>query len=252
MGRRRFVRRAALAYVALLHVLVAVLVAKTDVLARAGRRLGLVPPEERTAALVVSVVEQARRDLTADGGALVLLGDSLATQLEASRIAADAVNYGIGGDTVRTLLWRLPLLRSVERARLAVVLVGVNDLKFRPVPAVAADYRALLAAFPPAVDLVVVPPLPVDERVVSTRHSPGLRNADLRALNAALRPLCEARPRCRFADAWPVFWDGAAGGMRADLHDGDGLHLSAAGSRALEALVRSAAAAIPQSGARPE
>jgi lysophospholipase L1-like esterase len=243
--RRALVRAAALGYVALLHVAIGVLVAKTDFLRRAGTRLGLVPPEERTVELAVTVVEQARQDRTAADGALVLLGDSIATQLDGSRIAGDAVNYGIGGDTTRTLLWRLPLLRSVESARVVVANVGVNDLRFRPVPAIAADYRALLAAFPPSARLVMISPLPVDERFVSARGRPDLGNDALRSLNAAVRPLCEARPGCRFLDAWPVFWDGAAGGMRRSLHRGDGLHLSPEGSRALEALIRSAIGELP-------
>lgn len=231
----------------------AVLLARTDALPRAGRRLGLVPPEERPAALLAAVVEQARQDLAEEGSAaLVLLGDSLAAQLDAARIVPGAVNYGLGGDTVRILLWRLPLLRSVERARAAAMAVGVNDLKFRPVPTVAEDYRALLAAFPPALTLLVVSPLPVDERLVSARHSPGLRNADLRALGAALRTLCAARPGCRFVDAWPVFLDSTTGGLRAALHEGDGIHLSADGARALEGLVRNGLVALPPPGAGSE
>ena len=250
MRRRRLLRLAALGYLVLLHAVVVVLLAKTDILVRAGRRLGLAQPEERFPALVVDVVEQARADLAAaEGGApLVLLGDSIATQLDAGRIADGAVNYGIGGDTMRTLLWRLPLLRSVARARAAAVNVGVNDLKFRTVPAVADDYRALVAAFPPAVALAMVSPLPVDERVFATRQNPGLNNASLRALGAAMRPVCEARPRCRFVDAWPVFEDPATGGMRPGLHNGDGVHLSEAGSRALEALLRNAVSALAGAG----
>lgn len=249
--RRSLLRAAALGYVALLHVVIGVLVARTDFLRRAGVRLGLLPRAERTAELSISVVEQARQDQGAAGGALVLLGDSIATQLDAARIAGDAVNYGIGGDTTRTLLWRLPLLRSVESARTVVVIVGVNDLGLRPVPAIAADYRALLAAFPPAAVLVVVSPLPVDEAFVSAYGRPGLGNAALRSINAALRPLCEARPGCRFLDAWPAFWDGAAGNMQRSLHRGDGLHLSPAGSRALEDLIRAAVGADPGQDAPP-
>src|SRR5687767_5766522 len=111
MRRHRLVRRAALAYAVLLHVLVGVLVAKTDFLPCAGRRLGLVPPEEGFAGLAVAVVEQARRDRAVADAALVVLGDSIAGQIDASRLAGDAVNHGIGGDTTRTLLWRLPVLR---------------------------------------------------------------------------------------------------------------------------------------------
>jgi lysophospholipase L1-like esterase len=237
-------------YVVLLHVLVGVLVAKTDFLPRVGKRLGLVPPDEREewfAKLALPVVEQVRRDRAVAGSALVVLGDSIAEEIDATRLAGDAVNYGIGGDTTRTLLWRLPALGSVEHARAVVVNVGVNDLKYRPVPAIAADYRALLARLPPSAALVVVSPLPVDEAAAYVRRTPHLRNDALGSLNAALRPVCEERPNCRFLDAWPVFWDGAAGGLRPLLHIGDGLHLSPAGSRELEALIRGTMDAAPGS-----
>ncbi|HYI84076.1 MAG TPA: GDSL-type esterase/lipase family protein, partial [Acetobacteraceae bacterium] len=241
MRRYRLVRRAAVIYVVLLHVLVGVLVVKTDFLPRVGKRLGLVPPDEREewfARLALPVVEQMRQDQAVAGSALIVLGDSIAEQIDATRLAGDAVNYGIPGDTTRTLLWRLPSLGSVERARAIVVNVGANDLRYRPVPAVAADYGALLTRLPPSAALVAISPLPVDQTVAGVGRSRHLRNATLRSLNAALRPMCEARPNCRFLDAWPVFSDGAAGGLRPFLHIGDGQHLSPAGSRALEALIR--------------
>ncbi|MBD0272010.1 MAG: hypothetical protein ICV73_08775, partial [Acetobacteraceae bacterium] len=203
---RRPTRRAALAYAASLHALVVVLVAAPDLPTRLGKRWGLVPPddmEDRFAELTLPVVEQARRDRAVPEGALVVLGDSIAKQIDASRLGGNAANYGIGGDTVRTLIWRLPVLPSVERARAVVLNAGVNDLKYRPVAEIAADYRALLGRLPPSAALVVVSPLPVDEGAPWPRRSPHLRNAVLRSLNAALRPVCEERPNCRFADAWP-------------------------------------------------
>jgi lysophospholipase L1-like esterase len=252
MRRHRLLRATALVYVLLLHVLVGVLVGKTDFLTRAGRRLGLVPPEEKFSELVVSVVEQARVDRLTTGAALVVVGDSIAEQIDASRLAGDAINYGISGDTVRTLLWRLPVLRSIEHARAVVVNIGVNDLMHRPIPAIAADYRALLSSLPSSAALVMISPLPVDEKVASIRRSPHLRNATLRSLNAALRPMCEASPNCHFLDVWPVFGDGAAGGLRPSLHNGDGQHLSPEGSRALEGLIRAAIDAIPGAGGQPQ
>ena len=243
MLHRGFVRRAVLAYAALLHAFAFVPVAAPDLPARLGKRWGLLPPddmEDRFVELTLPVVEQARLDRAVPDAALVVLGDSIAKQIDAARLGGNAVNRGIGGDTVRMLIWRLPVLPSVERARAVVVNAGVNDLKYRPAPAIAADYRALLARLPPSAAVVMVSPLPVDEGAPWPRRSPHLRNADLRSLNAALRPVCEERPNCRFVDAWPAFWDAAAGGLRPSLHSGDGLHLSPAGSRELEALIRGA------------
>ena len=125
---------AAVVYAVLLHVLVGVLVGKTDFLTRVGKRLGLVPPEEKVRrARALGGGAGAPRPADA-GAALVVLGDSIAEQIDASRLAGDAVNYGIGGDTVRTLLWRLPVLRSVEHARAIVVNIGVNDLMYTAHP----------------------------------------------------------------------------------------------------------------------
>ena len=250
----RFARRAALAYVALLHAAVALLVAAPDLPTRLGKRWGLLPPddmEDRFVELALPVVEQARLDRAVPDAALVVLGDSIAKQIDAGRLGRDAVNYGIGGDTVRMLIWRLPVLRSVEGARAVVVNAGVNDLKYRPALAVAADYRLLLARLPASAAVAMVSPLPVDEAAPWPRRGPHLRNDALRSLGAALRPVCEERPNCVFVDAWPAFADGATGGLWPSLHNGDGLHLSPAGSRELEALIRGAlgARAGPKAGA---
>jgi lysophospholipase L1-like esterase len=245
-----FVRGAVLVYVALLHVVVGVALLKTNVLLLAGRKLGIVPGQEMTAEFVAVIVEQARRDASVTGAATVLIGDSLAEALDATRIAGDAVNYGIGGDTVRTLLYRLPVLRSVERARAVVVNIGVNDLSRRTVATIGADYQTLLSRLPSSAPVVAISVLPVDETVGEIRRHAYLRNANMRSLNAAIRPICEKRPNCRFLDVWPALADGASGGLRPYLHNGDGLHLSPAGNRALEGLIRAELAATGPAGRR--
>jgi lysophospholipase L1-like esterase len=224
-------------YIALLHAVVLVLVLKTDFLLLAGKTLGFLPPEEWSADIAWAAVDLAARDAAAAPGAVVLVGDSIIAQL-APEFAGDTgfADLGLGGDTTRTLLRRLPGLRSIGTAARLVIGVGVNDLKYREVPEIAKDYAALLAHVPAALRVTVVSVLPVDERSGILARRPYLRNATITRLNQALRLVCEARPACRFLDAWPGMTGPGLHGP--ELHGDDGWHLSRAGSAELARLIR--------------
>ena len=221
------------AYIVLLHAVLLVLVVKTNFLLLAGKTLGFLPPEEWNTELATRLLEQAGEDKTVPPGQVVLLGDSIIAQLDARQITQDTVNFGIGGDTTRTLHVRLPVLRSVPRGRAAVIGVGVNDLKYRPVEQIARDYQTMLDQLPPMLPVLAVSVLPVDENGPAARQRPYLRNAHARALNAEIKRLCAARAGCGFLDAWPVLAQDA-------VHAGDGWHLSAKGNLLLARAIRDA------------
>lgn len=206
-------------YLLALHGGVLALVVKTDFLVRAGKTLGWLPPEEFTPGFYRAALDQAARAAAlAAPPPVVLLGDSIVAALDPAQVAPGAADFGLGGETTRTLLARLGTLRPAMGAR-AVLGVGVNDLKYRDPPQIAADYAKLLAALPPVVALA---PLPVD--AAAARGRPYLREARIAALDAAVQAACAARPGCVFVDAGD-----------AALHGPDGWHLSPAGSAAVAA-----------------
>jgi lysophospholipase L1-like esterase len=219
------VKRAAFAlYLLALHALVLVLLVKTDFATRAGKTLGWLPPEEFSEPWYRAVLAQAGRAKTVPPGGWLLLGDSIVAKLDAARVAPGAANFGLSGDTVRTLAARLPTLAALDGAGGIVLGVGVNDLKYREPAEIAAEYAALLAALP-NVPVLALLPLPVDEAGPAARERPYLRNARIAALDQAERAACAARPGCTAVAATPAFGP-------------DGWHLSAEGYAGLAKIIK--------------
>jgi lysophospholipase L1-like esterase len=222
-----------------LHALVLVLVVKTNFLMLAGKTLGWIPPEEWvTDDITKHLLVSARRDHSATGTTVVLMGDSMIEQLDAHLIAPDAVNLGISGNTVRNLLWQLPIFRSIEQTPAIVLEIGTNDLKYRPVTAIQQDYTDLLRQLPTAPHIIVIGVLPVNEDMPAPRQRPYLRNIKIRMLNAQLEQICRARMNCHFLDVWPSMTSERDGGLRKIFAASDGWHLSPAGREALAFLIR--------------
>jgi len=217
-------------YLLLIHAVLAVAVVKSDFMLKVGKTLGWLPPEEFPAEWYPQAMRAARRPVAP--GSVVLLGDSMVAQLPPALVSGDALNLGIGGDTVRRLAERLPLHGGLEAAAAVVVAVGVNDLKYRDPVAVAADYAAMLSAIPAGPRLFAATVLPVDEDNPAVRARDWLRNERIAAVNDGIRRACAARPDCRLAEGWSDMPAGYAGP--------DGWHLAPAGQAAWAGLLRAA------------
>jgi lysophospholipase L1-like esterase len=227
------------AYLVLLHGLVLVLVLKTNFLFLAGKTLGVTSPfdplpfdqwrDER----LLTVLRQAKDESALLPGRVVLLGDSIVAQLDAALVDGDAVNFGIPGDTTRSLYARLPaIMGSIQRSRAVVVEIGINDMRYRDIDQIAHDYAVVLDGLSLSPRILAVSVLPVDERGSGARRA-SLRNVRIAAMNRELKRVCEAHARCRFLDAWAALADHS-------VYSDDGVHLSAAGNQALGGLIRGA------------
>ncbi|MBO0709730.1 MAG: hypothetical protein J2P47_00460 [Acetobacteraceae bacterium] len=226
---------AGIGYLLFLHIFVGVLLLKTNFLHLVGKTLGRIPPDEWSLPLCLNVLEQAEADARVPRGAVVLLGDSIIAELDRTEIGRDVVNFGLGGDTTKTLYSRLAALHSVAQSGEVVVGVGVNDLKYRAVSQIARDYARVLDRLVAVPRVLVLSVLPIDDAGQAARELPYLRNRNIQALNGDLRTLCEQRTNCRFLDAWP-----AVSAATEDVYGGDGWHLSAAGRHVLADFLRNA------------
>ncbi|MBY3255588.1 SGNH/GDSL hydrolase family protein [Rhizobium laguerreae] len=147
--------------------------------------------------------KQAR--LVLRGGSIACFGDSNFAGLAFGDIPF-AENYGISGDTLGGLIWRLRggYYSSLANAR-AIVLgcFPFNDIcKDSPnVPAIEATYATVLNYF--TGPLVIVPP---------TRTSNGVWNGNIATFNTWLRATYTARPQCVIVE-------------HSDLQDGNGAAL---------------------------
>jgi len=246
---RRWARAALIAYLALLHAALAVLVFKTNFLALAGKTLGLIPIEERTTETYEAILDHARRAAALGDGSVVLLGDSIIAGLDAGAIGPGVANFGAAGRTSAILRDLVRVMPNLPRMGAVVLGIGTNDLRFRARDLIFRDQEQLLAAIPPGVPVLLLATLPVREGNPEIQRRPFLRNAGIAGMNEGLRRICAQRPGCIFVPTAPAMADDS-GNLAEALHAGDGWHLSPEGSARLAALIRAQLPPAWQAGAR--
>ena len=162
-------------------------------------------------------------------GAVLMLGDSLAGQLPPRLVDSKAINFAIGGIDLRGTKQLLAGRGDFARARAMVLIVGTNSLvgASTPPPTLEIELTALLAALPADVKLLLVAIPPIDPRVHRDRQL-----AVITQTNDLWQQSARRRPATVFVPVADVLAD-PSGALRADYHQGDGLHLNAAGNLAL-------------------
>ena len=234
-----------IAYVVLVHGLLALVLWKSDFLVRVEQKLGAPPPvHEITDHYRRMLRYHVRMDGNVPDNTVVFIGDSLTQSLCADAVACPSVNYGIGSDTTVGVLGRLPEYRSLHRASAVVLAIGANDMKFRDNQQIVQNYRRILQILPQAVPLVCSAVLPVNEAMMAPGN---VTNARIRDLNASLKTLCSEDSRCVFVDVGSSLVD-AGGNLSAAFQDGDGVHLNNAGNRILIDELRIAVRKAQQGG----
>ena len=219
-------------YVLALHMLVLLLVFKTNFLTLAGKTLGWVPAEEWSLSVLDQMLTTAERARHSPKGAVLLLGDSLVVNLGEPNWPIPVVNAGLGGDTTRTLARRLATLQTFDSASAWIVGVGVNDFKYRTTQTIALDYKSLLDRFPVDRPLFIIGVFPVLETGTAARNRSYLQNAAFHELNHELRLQCQRRLSCQYVDPLPIVGNHNGEFESANFQE-DGWHLSRLGANAV-------------------
>jgi lysophospholipase L1-like esterase len=165
---------------------------------------------------------------------VLFLGDSLMEWGSWSRAFPEVrvVNHGICGDTTTGVLHRLrPVFRAGPDK--VFLMVGANDLASGVRPGqVAFEYERILMALREGLPKSAIY---VHSMLPSRGFAWGLDNGSVREVNERLVRLAD-RYGCEYLDIHPEFVDDD-GEMRPELTD-DGVHLSGAGYRLWEGLIR--------------
>lgn len=210
---RRLTIALAVLYLVGVHLLLAVLLWKTDAWPRINARLtGSVPTNphvDRTLAY------HRAMDASVPDGAVVFLGDSITQSLATAAVTPCAVNYGIGGATTVDLLHGLPSYRSLARASAIFLLIGTNDIGYGRSDGLDGRLEALAAGLPQRTPLIWSGVMPAD--------FPDAGLAAIADANTAIRKICAAREGCTYIDSTALF---AAGGRSLFS---DRVHLNEAG-----------------------
>jgi lysophospholipase L1-like esterase len=164
------------------------------------------------------------RDRTAGESKVILLGSSTMARITSAQMP-DAVNLGVGGDSIRGLTARMANYKSPSSARAVVLLIGLNDL-LSTCRLPTEELRQLAMALPPGVPVVWVGVQGVAPKKRATSCIGNLA-ALSKDLNELISRACGSHPRCRYLPN-PI----PEGVDQADserLHAPDGIHLSEAG-----------------------
>jgi lysophospholipase L1-like esterase len=246
----RFAKWGFVFYLVALHLVVLVVLAKSNFIYLAEKTLGLRPPEERTLGLYAAEIDKLAIDRRVPGHSLVLLGDSIMAEVDPKRISEDTYNLAVGGLTARTLGEMAPAIRSIGGARGIVLGVGVNDLKYRDVAQIKSDYDRLLARFTSHARTIVLSVLPVLENGPAARARSYLNAGRINSLNQGIEELCKRHPDCTYLDTAAAMF-GAAPEAHAANFGPDGWHLSQQGSDLLAGLIAAQAAELGAGEPRP-
>ena len=162
-----------LAYLLCIHILLAVVLLKSDFVFRVQNKLGIGIQQARTLELTPHYHRMLGYHKRMDGNvpdrAVIFIGDSLTQGLCVSAVAVPSVNYGIGSDTTVGVLQRLSEYRSIDRAAAVVIAIGINDLRRRSDAEILDNYETILARIPESIPVIASAVLPVDEPVRQSR-----------------------------------------------------------------------------------
>ena len=239
-------------YLIFLHLFVGLVLVKSNFISRVETKINRMttnPPTLRHAAASIPRIKaksssmlsyHKRMDGNVPNGAVIFIGDSITQGLCVSAVVPLSVNYGIGGDTSDGVLKRLPEYKSLDRASVIVIAIGVNDMGRSRNEDILTNYRAIIQNIPEKVPVVFSAVLPIDQN--GKKHLPR-RNQRIRRLNEELKKLCATSARLFFVDAGPLLID-KDGNISDEFQDGDNIHLNSMGNsiwiRELKKTIRNA------------
>lgn len=204
-------RRFLLAYLIGVHLILLILLFKTDFIPRVKAKLFITPVAPNGHVERMLVYHQAM-DGSVPVGAALFLGDSITQSLAVPAVAPVAVNYGIGWATTSELLSNLPKYRSLKRASAVFLMIGINDIAQGKAEGLALRLRAIGAAIPADLPLVWSGIMPVYWAEI---------DSDLiTSANVVIKEICAARAGCVYVNTEEIF---SAGGAESFS---DGVHLN--------------------------
>jgi lysophospholipase L1-like esterase len=173
-----------------------------------------------------NVAFHRRVDACVPDGSVLFIGDSFIQGMNVTGVTKDGINFGIGGDTTKGVLARLPMYRSLAKARAVVIAVGDNDLRRGSSEAeVAGNYKKIIAQMPKTVPIFFCSLVPCVEEPDFADINRGIAS-----LNRSLKELCDSDSRCHLVNLGPRF-NTEQGALRREFADEDGVHLNGSGYR---------------------
>ena len=173
--------KAGFVYLLVVHLFLAVVLWKSNFIEKIEARLGISGPilsfHER-------MVDYHRSmDGSIPEGSVLFIGDSITQALATSAVTNHSVNFGIGSDTTQDVIDRLPLYKSVERAKTVVLAIGINDIYQGLDPGdTLVNFKRIFEYIPSNVLVIATSIIPIG----SGAERKGFTNAKILSLNSEM------------------------------------------------------------------
>ena len=151
---------------------------------------------------------------------VLFIGDSLIQGLAVSEISKDAINFGIGTDTVGNVRARLSDYKSTSNTDCIFIGVGINDLiRGQSLASTLSEFSLLLASLSDHPRVIVGELLPVNSLSAKLKRIAG----DISAFNLMLAEEIDKYDNVSLVKQYDIFLnDGNE--LSTIYHVGDGLH----------------------------
>lgn len=215
-------------YLVIIHLLLAVVLWKSNFLNKVQIKLGISSSETLSFYEQMTLYHQ-QMDGSIPEDATIFIGDSITQALATSAVTKTGVNFGIGTDTTQGVVERLPLYQSIRRSKVVVLAIGVNDI-YQQVDHLntRANYRSILDSIPSDIPVIAASILPIGSEAERSHFT----NADIVSLNSDIEALSDEYPNVLYLNTSKNFKDDA-GFLQTQFHIGDGVHLSNKGYKIL-------------------
>lgn len=169
---------------------------------------------------------------------IIFLGDSITQGLATVAVAPYTVNYGIGGQTATELLDAISSYKSLGRASVIVLTIGINDIRFGMSEGLNERYRKIEAALPRGTPLIWNSVMPA--------NLSALQKASVVDANHSIMALCQKRTNCVFLKTSSFLAD--ANGEMVRRYFYDDVHLNSHGYRQWISALKNAIQQIANAG----
>jgi len=210
------------AYFIILHIIIILILAKSNFIPNVMNKIGVQKNEfSHYYHQMLAFHDRVDKNLTEN--TVLFIGDSHIQGLAVSSVISNSVNFGIGGDTTKGVINRLPYYTHIFKSKQVILAIGYNDLKVRSLAEIIENFQTILNFFPSRVHIVVSAVHPIDEEFVKI----SIDNEQIKALNFRVFQLSQEYENVTFISiAEDITTKGA---LSKKYHIGDGVHLNKAG-----------------------
>ncbi|MEK7991839.1 MAG: GDSL-type esterase/lipase family protein, partial [Thiotrichaceae bacterium] len=206
-----------------IHIVLASVLIKPEFVHSATYKLGIYPaPLHYERRLAGHLLKNAR----IQDGDIVFLGDSIMEKADISQITSKGHNFGINMDWTGGLANRIPLYRTLDKASLLVINIGINDLSLRKGETTDcfSHYQKMLDLLPKNIPTVLNSVLPLGK----AKDKSQIDNEKIVHFNQLIKQYADSRPNYYYLNIASQMKD-SNGGLKAEYHLNDYIHLNKRG-----------------------